>query len=88
MEPIQDRQPIDASIEKNAPQPGTAVSEGGQRRTLGPSNRVEAAADQRRGIRVGLGDSAEDLPLSGRRLDIADPDLQMPLATLAAPDES
>ena len=87
MEPVQDWQPIDASVEKNAPQSGTAVGERRQRRALGASDSVEAAADQRSEVRVGLGDGAEDLPSSGRRLDIADPDLQVPLAVLAAPDE-
>ena len=48
---------------------------------------LEAAADQGSEVRLGLGDGAEDLPPSGRRLGIADPDLQVPLAGPATPDE-
>jgi hypothetical protein len=88
MEPIQNRKLIDARSEKDAPQPGTAVGERRQSRALGaPDHRIEATADQRRGIRVGFGDSTEDLPSSGHRLGVADPDLQVPLVLLAAPDE-
>ncbi len=75
-------------IKKDAPQPGTAVGERGQRRALGASCGLEAAADQCSEVRLGLGDGAEDLPPSGCRLDIADPDLQVPLAVLAAADGS
>jgi hypothetical protein len=80
------RSPGQPSVE-DAPQSGTAVGERRRRRALGVSDRVEAAADQRRAVRVGPGDGAEGLPLSARRLDIADPDLQVPLAGLAAADE-
>src|SRR3954449_3776012 len=38
-------------------------------------------------VRVGLRHGAEDLPPAARRLDIADPDLQVPLAGPATPDE-
>ena len=87
VEPVEDREPIDTGIEKDAPQPGTAVGERRQRCALGPPDRVEAAADQTCEIRVDLRHGAEDLPPSARRLDIADPDLEVPLAVLATPDE-
>src|SRR3954466_12922443 len=87
MKPVEYRKPLDASVEKNAPQPGTAVGKRRQRCALGPPDRIEAAADQACEIRVGLRHGAEDLPPSARRLDIADPNLQLPLAGLATPNE-
>ena len=87
MEPVQGRKSGDARLEKDTPQPGAAIGERGQYRRPGASHGVETAADQRREIRVGLRHGAEHLPASRRRLDIADPDLQVPLATLAAADE-
>src|SRR3954470_24085440 len=87
MEPVEYRKPRDASVEKNAPQPGTAVGKRRQHCALGPPDRIEATADQACEIRVGLRHGAEDLPPSARRLDIADPNLQPPLAGLATPNE-
>src|SRR5215213_7718682 len=87
MKPVEYRKPRDASVEKNAPQPGTAVGKRRQHCALGPPDRIEAAADQAYEIRVGLRHGAEDLPPSARRLDIADPNLQLPLAGLATPNE-
>src|SRR4051794_23770749 len=87
MKPVEDRKPLDASVEKKAPQPGTAIGKRRQRCALGPPDRIEAAADQACEIGVGLRYGAEDLPSSARRLDIADPDLQVPLAGPATPNE-
>src|SRR3954452_22257540 len=87
MKPVEDRKSLDASVEKNAPQPGTAVGKRRQRCALGPPDRIEAAADQACEIRVDLRHGAEDLPSSARRLDIADPNLQVPLAGLSTPNE-
>src|SRR4051794_24852325 len=87
VEPVKNREATDAGLEEDASQPGAAVGERGQRRILCPPNRVEVAADQRREIRVGLRDGTEHLPASRRRLDVADPDLQVPLAVLTAADE-
>src|SRR3954452_6838359 len=87
VEPVEYRKPRDARVEKNAPQPETAVSKRRQRCALGPPDRIEAAADQACEIRVGLRHGAEGLPSSARRLDIADPDLEVPLAGLAAADK-
>ena len=87
MKPVEYRKPLDASVEKNAPQPGTAVGKRRQRCALGPPDRIKAAADQACEIRVGLRYGTEDLPSSARRLDIADPNLQPPLAGLATPNE-
>src|SRR5215212_1923435 len=87
VEPVEYRKPLDSSVEKNPPQPGTTVGKRRQRCALGPPDRIEAAADQACEIRVGLRYGAEGLPSSARRLDIADPDLEVPLAGLAAADE-
>src|SRR4051795_7999268 len=64
MKPVEDRKSLDASVEKNAPQPGTAVGKRRQRCALGPPDRIEAAADQACEIRVDLRHGAEDLPSS------------------------
>ena len=87
MKPVEYRKPLDAGVEKNAPQPGTAVGKRGQHCALGAPDRIEVAADQACEIRVGLRHGAEDLPPAARRLDIADPNLQLPLAGPAAPNE-
>src|SRR3954467_11455508 len=62
-------------------------SEGGQRRVPGPADGVGGAADQRPNVRVGLRDGAENLSSAGLCFDITDPDLEVPLAVLAAADE-
>ena len=49
---------------------------------------VEGAADQRPNVCVGLRDGAENLSSAGRCFDIADPDLEVPLAVPAAADLS
>src|SRR5215217_784121 len=87
VEPVEYRKPLDASVEKNAPQPGTAVGKRRQHCALGPPDPIEAAADQACEIRVGLRYGAEDLPSSAGRLDIADSNLQLPLAGLATPNK-
>src|SRR5271166_4746929 len=84
---VEDRQPGDAGIDENAPESGTAVGEGRQRRVRGPPDRVEASAELLFDVRTGLGHGAENLPPVSLRFNIADNDLQMPLAVLAAPDE-
>src|SRR4051812_38462663 len=86
-ETIQNRGLGDTSVEEDAPQPGTAVGEGCQHRRVGASDSIEGAADQCGEIRVGLRHRTEHLPASRGRLDIADPDLDVPLAGLATPDE-
>src|SRR4051794_3553873 len=85
VEPVEYRKPRDASVEKNAPQPGTAIGKRRQHCALSPPDRIEA--DQACEIRVGLRHGAEALPPAARRLDIADPNLQVPLAGPATPDE-
>jgi len=84
---VQNRQTTYASVEEDTPQSWTAVGERGQHRIRCSSDRIEVAADQRREIAVGLRHSIEDLPSSCLRLDVADPDLQVPLAALPAADE-
>jgi hypothetical protein len=61
MKPVEKRWSGNAGIGENAPKPGATVGEGGQRRALGAAAGVEVAADQPRDIRVGSGDSAENL---------------------------
>ncbi len=84
---IQDGRLGDARIGENATQPRAAVGEDGQRRVLGSPNGVEVAADQRPDVGTSFGDGPEDLAATGRRFDVADPHLQMPLAIRAAADE-
>src|SRR6185436_13505714 len=67
MKPVEYRKPLNASVEKNAPQPGTAVGKRRQRCALGPPDRIKAAADQACEIRVSLRYGTEDLPSSARR---------------------
>jgi hypothetical protein len=76
-----------AGVGQDAPEPGAAVGEGGQRRVPGPADGVEGVADQRPNVRVDLRDSAENLSSAGLCFDIADPDLEVPFAVLAAADE-
>jgi hypothetical protein len=87
-EPATPSEAIVVTLDSTWPQPGTAVGEGRQHRHLGASDSIEAAADQGCEIRAGLRDRTEHLPASRRRFDIADPDLQVPLAGLATPDET
>ena len=54
---------------------------------MGLRDHVEASAELLRDVRTRLGHSNENLPPARLRFDIADDDLQMPLAVLAAPDE-
>ena len=87
VEPVEHRRLGDTGISQNAPQAGAPVGERGQRRVLGSPDGVEATADQHFDVRIGFGDSAENLPPASLRFNIADPHLQMPLAVLAAADE-
>src|SRR4051794_33520283 len=87
VEPVEYRRCGDAGVGQDAPEPGAAVGEGGQRRVPGPADGVEGAADQRPNVRVDLRDGAENLSSAGFCFDIADPDLEVPLAVLAAVDE-
>ena len=87
VEPVEARRLGDAGIDQDRAQPGTAV---GERRQLGISRLADigkAAPDQRLDRGVGLGDGGENLPGAVGRLDIAEPDFEMPLAVLTAPDE-
>src|SRR3954452_20201571 len=45
VEPVEYRKPRDASVEKNAPQPETAIGKRRQRCALGPPDCIKAAAD-------------------------------------------
>jgi len=80
VEPVEHRRRRDAGIGEKAPEPGTTVGKGRQRRVPGSSDSVEIAADQLGDGSAGFGDGAEDLAATGRRFNIADPNLQMSLA--------
>ena len=54
---------------------------------FGPANGRELPADQRDDVGIGSDDGSENLASSNLRLDIADPDRQMPFAVLTAADE-
>jgi len=75
--------PARVRIDCRAGQP----SEGGQRRSGGSARRLEAAPDPHRDVRAGPGDSAENLARAGRRLDVADANLQMSFPVVAAKNE-
>ena len=77
----------DPSLGQNRPQTGAAVGEPDQLRVGGSAHRLKVAADQHGDVGIGPRDSAEHLPRSGRRLDITDPNLEMPIAVVAATDE-
>jgi hypothetical protein len=72
---------------QNGPQTGAAVGERGQLRVVGAADHLKVAADQRREVGLGPRDSAEHLPASSSRLDVADANLQVSFASVAAPDE-
>jgi len=84
---VEHRRRGDAGVGQNTPERRTAVGESGQRRVPGSSDSLEIAVDQLGDGSAGFGDGAEHLAAPGRRFDIADPHLQMPLALRAAADE-
>ena len=84
VEPVEDRRSGDAGIGENAAKTGTTVGERGHRGVLGSADGVKAPADQHLDVRIGVDDGAENLPATGRRFDIADANLKMPLAVRAA----
>jgi hypothetical protein len=62
----------------------------GERRQLcgvGSAEGLKVSADQHRDVGIGSCNSAEHLPAPIERLNVADANLQMPLAVMAAPDE-
>ena len=77
----------DAGIDQDRAQPGTAVGERRQLGVGGLANLFEATLDQRFDRRIGLCDRGEHLTGFMGRLDVAQTDLQMPLALLAAANE-
>jgi hypothetical protein len=87
VEPVEARRGRDTGIDQDRAQPGTAIGEGGNPGLLYLTNLGKAALDQRRDRGVGFGDRGKDLPGSTRCLDIAEPDFEMALALLTAPDE-
>ena len=82
-----DRWRRDPGRGQNCPQTGAAVGERGQPRAIGSAHRLQVAADQRGDVGLGPRDSAEHLPAPALRLDVADANLQVSLASVAASDE-
>src|ERR1700753_2091543 len=82
MKPIQDRRYDAAGIGENAAKARATIGEGGQRRVLGSADGVKVLADQLRDVCIGSDDGAENLAATGRRFDISDPYLTVPLALL------
>ena len=78
---------LQPGIGQNRSQTGTAVGERGQLGVGGSADRLKAAPDQHRDVGIGLRDGAEYLPATAGCLDIADANLQMPFAVVAAADE-
>jgi hypothetical protein len=75
MKPVGDRWIRDPGIGQNRSQTGAAVGERGQLRIGGSADRLKTSPDQRRDVGIGPRDSAEYLPASGSRLDVADANL-------------
>src|SRR6186997_1228539 len=88
MEPVGDWWIRDPGIGQNRSQAGAAVGERGQLRLIGSAYRLQVSADQHGEVSIGPRDSAEYLPASDSRLDVADANFQMPFVVVAAPDES
>ena len=88
MKPVGDWWIRDPGIGQNRSQTGAAVGERGQLRAVDSAHPLQVSADQPREVGIGPRDSAEYLPASSSRLDVADANLQMPFAIVAATDES
>src|SRR5208283_2344421 len=87
VEPVRNWRLRDASLGQYRSKAGTPVGERGQRGGVGSADRLKNTPEQHRDIRIGFGDSAEDLPTSVGCLDVADANLQMPFPIVAATDE-
>ena len=82
MKPIEDWRIGDAGGGQYGSETGASIGETGQLRVAVPANGLELPADQRDDVGIGSDDGSENLASSNLRLDIADPDLQMPFAVL------
>jgi hypothetical protein len=87
VEPIEDGWLPYTSVGQDRPKTGTTVGEGGQVSVAGSAQCLEISADQHRDVGIAPRDGAEYLPTSTGHLDVADANLQMALAVVAAPDE-
>src|SRR5690242_1954582 len=72
MEPVGDWWIRDPGLGQNRSQTGAAVGERGQLRVVGSAHRLQVSADQHGEVGIGPRDSAEYLPASDSRLDVAD----------------
>src|SRR5271169_339568 len=88
MKPIENRWLRHARSGQDRPKAGTTIGERGQVTVVGSAHGLEVSADQHRDVGVALRDRAKYLPISARRLDVADANLQMAFAIVAAADES
>src|ERR1022692_2868780 len=87
MEPVQDRQIVDASIGENTSKAGTTIGKCSQRGVFSSSDGVEVMTNQHFDIRFGSDDGAENLAAASLCFDVAHPYLQMTLSVLATSDE-
>ena len=87
MKPIENRWFRHARSGQDRPKAGTTIGERGQVTVVGSAHGLEVSANQRRDVGVALRNSAKYLPTSARRLDVADANLQMAFAVVAAADE-
>src|SRR5271154_1790244 len=85
MKPIENRWFRHARSGQDRPKAGTTIGERGQVTVV--AHGLEVSANQRRDVGVALRNSAKYLPTSASRLDVADANLQMAFAVVAAADE-
>src|ERR1700685_3561414 len=84
MKPIENRWLRHARSGQDRPKAGTTIGERGQVTVVGSAHGLEVSANQRRDVGVALRKSAKYLPTSASRLDVADANLQMAFAVVAA----
>src|ERR1035437_3818916 len=87
MEPVQDRQIVEASIGENTSKAGTTIGKCSQRGVFSSSDGVEVMTNQHFDIHFGSDDGAENLAAASLCFDVAHPYLQVTLSVLATSDE-
>jgi hypothetical protein len=87
VEPVRDRRRGDAGLGQNRTQSATTIGERRQCGVGGSADRLEISLDERRDVSVRIRDRAEYLPGATGCLGIANANLQMALAMVAATDE-
>jgi len=87
LKPIQNRRLRYACVDQNRAQTRATVGESGHLGGVGPARGFQAPLDQRGEVGLGPGDGAENLAATVVRLDVANADLQVAFAIVAAADE-